>query len=220
MIRFNTAGAAALAFLIALSVCRGESEMAVPRFEVEQLVGRDHGYLSEEEYSAWQQEVASRPDIKPDLLALLRRAYNADKGLDVGMALAALQLRTDLTEAELKEILMPLVSRRDAAALDRLHRSYAYAGLQVLKNYPSKEHEDLAIAYLSRAELEARLGAAQALAQIGTERSLAQMRAYAEELKPPEGLPMTSTKSYRGQSHPSKSDCRNPLQERLLPRRM
>ncbi|MCW1924291.1 hypothetical protein OKA05_17125 [Luteolibacter arcticus] len=189
MMRCLATGFAAIAFLIAHPTCRGEPEVSAPRGDVELLVAKGAEYLSEKEYLAWQKEVASRPDIKSDLLAMLRRAFEVDKNVQaLGRALSALQLRADLTDVELTEILRPLITLQNATALDRLQISYAYAGLQVLNNYPSKEHEDLGITYLLRPELHARLGAARALAQIGTERSLVPLRTLAEDLKPPDGL--------------------------------
>jgi len=169
-----------------LGTAHGEEAAALPRPEVIKMVNMmaevDYGYI--QDTGKWKEQLATRPDIKPDLFEMLRIALEVRKDFEsVGRALAVFQLRKDLSGEELAKIIQPIIDYRNLKELTSLQRAYVYSGIQVLKYYPSSPHEDLVIAYLSSPEYTLKEAAARTAAEIGTERSLAPLRKLATDLK-------------------------------------
>jgi hypothetical protein len=135
----------------------------------------------------WRHEVRTR-DIKPDLIAMVKKARLSDDWEAVGLPMAALRERNDLTKAELDDLLEPVYQMRITESKVDIHpRAYAVAAIGLLRNYPSPEHEDLILSFIGKSEGDFDEYVAETLALMGTQRSLGPLQALAAEKKPSPG---------------------------------
>lgn len=131
-----------------------------------------------------EKALATRPDFKPQLFALLQIQYfeipkwggSADT-----KALSALSLRSDLTPAEQKLITTEL----QAHIAPEDESSFAGPAIRLLANYPSPEHEALVLRFLDRDAKQRQILSAvfHTLSIIGGEKSLAAMGEFHAGLK-------------------------------------
>jgi hypothetical protein len=119
-------------------------------------------------------ELATRPEFKPELLAMLQRDYfearKDPKQKGDATALSILALRRDLTVAEQKLItdeLEGLVNEEDGT-------SFINPAIHLLEHYPSPEHEAVAMRFLNRdgKQDHTLLSAFETLSAIGGAKSL------------------------------------------------
>lgn len=169
-----------------LGTAHGEEATALPRPEVLQLVDRVIDVYPTD--GKLQQELATRPDIKPDLFEMVRIAWQVDKSPDaLGTALLGLSLRKDLTKEEIDSLLGPALDYKDPGGLDDLQMTYVLGLIRVLKNYPAPAHEEFVLRYLSSEHKSVKLQVLWTMAEIGTAPSLGELRKFATSVQPPEG---------------------------------
>lgn len=131
-----------------------------------------------------EKALATRPDFKPQLFALLQIQYfEIPKwgGSPGTKALSALSLRSDLTPAEQKLITTEL----EAHVAPEDKGPFIFPAIRLLAHYPSPEHEALVLRFLNRdAQREQILkNVFRTLSIIGGEKSLAAMREVHAGLK-------------------------------------
>ena len=124
-----------------------------------------------------RQELGTRPEFKPLLLAKLQREYfearNAPGKEGDVTALSILALRSDLTATELKPITDELERR-----IHQLDSDFNFVAVGMLKHYPSSDHEALVLRFLELNEGDwSHIKAAfRTLHEIGGVKSLAVMK--------------------------------------------
>jgi len=165
---------------------------SLPRKDVEQLVNFDPLYNKSMTYEEWRAELRTRPDIKPDIFAMIdqeRIEGKENRNLErMGRALGALQERTDLTPDELGRILDPLREYSvNEDSKDQMAKSFVSPGLRILKHYPSSANEDLALKFLRFHDTSIQFSALITLDDIGTTKSIADLNDYVNRTKPAPG---------------------------------
>jgi hypothetical protein len=144
----------------------------------------DAPYGNVERWTKVEQELATRPDIKQDLLNDLQRSLISARqtpGKVVSpMSMSALPLRSDLTSDEQKIITDELervmdITHQNGVSIDGL---FVCPAILLLSHYPSHEHEALVLRFLEREDRQVHtlLSAFQTLSAIGSQKSLEVMR--------------------------------------------
>lgn len=126
-----------------------------------------------------------QPGITPDLMEALKRDYFIPNPnyLACTLALAALQYRTDLSEVDLATITDELKRCSELPGeLPPNQESFACVGLLVLKHYPTSNHEDLALKFLSRERSMVLRSAVETLSVIGSDRSIPVLKEVREKM--------------------------------------
>lgn len=131
-----------------------------------------------------EKALATRPDFKPQLFALLQIQYfEIPKlgGRAGTKALSALSFRSDLTPAEQKFITTEL----EAHVAPEDESPFIFPAIRLLAHYPSPEHEALVLRFLHRdaKDLHGVKVVFNTLSIIGGEKSLAAMREVHASLK-------------------------------------
>ena len=187
-----------LVFLV-LASARAQTDLPPPmRPEVKALIEdyeTDAPYGDVKRMAAVERELATRPDIKEDLLNEFKRSLirvQARTYIAADMP-GALTLRQDLTADELKLVSDELerVSAFPYAAQKAGHADVLLIGpaLHLLRHYPSSEHEALVLRFLDRDDRQDQvlLTAFRTLSTIGGPKSLeamVQMAARIEATRP------------------------------------
>ncbi|MFN0080608.1 MAG: hypothetical protein ACKVY0_29420 [Prosthecobacter sp.] len=187
--KYGSMLAGCCSLLLLSSAASGQTPLPAPmRPEVQALLDAYQTDAPWADVNAWtkaQQELTTRPDIKPDLLRQLQREYFIAKqtpGASISFsALGALALRKDLNPAEQKIIadeLERLVSAGD-------NKYFVNGGINLLSHYPTPEHEDLVLRFLERDDRQVHtlLSAFRTLSAIGGGKSLETMRQMAARLQ-------------------------------------
>jgi hypothetical protein len=131
-----------------------------------------------------EKALATRPELKPQLLAFLQAQYFEIRkwgGAGDTTALSALALRNDLTPAEQKIITTELENH--VAPEDQ--SPFIGAAMHLLSHYPSPEHEALMLRFLNRDSKHHHIleMAFHTLSIIGGEKALADMREVQADMK-------------------------------------
>lgn len=166
----------------------------LPREEVRRLVWQQTNPGDVQGWNARQHELQTRPDIKPDLFALVQEAYDKEDWERLGPPLLALRLRSDLSPEELSRLVNPLSANEGRTGpLDMMTRSFVCGALPVLRHYPSDKHEKLVLSFLARNDSLIQENAINTLAEIGTGKSLPALRELSEKFRP---LPGNKSRYY------------------------
>lgn len=175
---------AALVFLdfATSSVC-AQTDLDLPppmRPEVRALLedyGTDAPYADVKRYMEVERELATRPDIKQDLINDFKRSLirNRQNPGNVAASMSsALPLRADLTADEQK-----LVTDELERVIEFSNADYFIGpAINMMRHYPSPEHEVLVLRFLQRDDRASHifLAAFRTLASIGGPKSLRVMR--------------------------------------------
>lgn len=171
--------------LFALTVVDQARAESLPREAVRILVLKQMAPGDVDGWNARQRVLQTRPDIKPDLFAMLDEALEKQNWELLGPPLLAIRLRSDLMPEELARLVNPLtVYAEKSVSLDMMERVFVCGALPVLKHYPNEENEKLALAFLGKDDDLIRENAVNTLAAIGTEQALPALRKLQEKLRP------------------------------------
>ena len=182
----NPVTSAAITWLLIAGSQTQASEL--PREEVRRLVWKQTNPGDVEGWNARQHELQTRPDIKPDLFALIQEAYDKEDWERLGPPISALRLRSDLSSEELSRLVDPLTEHQETRGpFDMMTKAFICAALPVLRHYPSENHEKLALSYLEQEDSSIRESAINTLAAIGTGQSLPALKELSEKLRPAPG---------------------------------
>ena len=177
-------------FYVAVAVVHVKAQTDLPppmRPEVVALIEAyetDAPYANVERWMKVERELATRPDIKQDLMNNVKRSLIKAKqtpGKVVSpRAMSALALRADLTADEQKLITDEMVRVMDITHQNGINIEGMFLGpaIHLLIHYPSPEHEALLLRILERDNREDHtlLAAFRTLSAIGSEKSLEVMR--------------------------------------------
>lgn len=197
-IRGHTPSLSLVFLALALASARAQTDLPPPmRPEVKALIEdyeTDAPYGDVQRWAAVERELATRPDIKEDLLNEFKRSLiRANARSNVAASMSLLALRADLTAEEQKLVTDELervsafpYAVQKAGFADVLFISPA---IHLLRHYPSPEHEALVLRFLDREDRDegVLLTAFRTLSIIGGPKSLktmVQMAASIEAARP------------------------------------
>ncbi|WP_395746107.1 hypothetical protein [Prosthecobacter sp.] len=139
--------------------------------------GTDAPYANVKRYMEVERELATRPDIKQDLMDDFKRSLVRDRrnpGQVAASMSPGLPLRADLTDEEQKLVTDELERVIEFPSADY----FIGPAIHMLRHYPSPEHEALVLRFLQRDDREYHtlLAAFRTLSVIGSPKSLEVMR--------------------------------------------
>lgn len=159
--------------------------------KLRKLWQRDASQMPQDEKEQWQNSLRHTEGLSAHLVREIATAWEEQKGETLRPALHALSYRTDLRPDQLRQLNIPLqymvYEDVDETSEDAIPTLYASLLLRTLRNYPSPEHEALAIAFTESNDDAVRASAAVALGSIGGPLSLAPMKEMMDRIKPTDG---------------------------------
>ena len=147
-------------------------------------VGQNHE-MSKEEETAWKAKVDAIPDVTNRLCELFWPLWDLEEEQLTPRIGKTLATRRDMNPTQLDHLARLI---RDLE-VDKMsgnnfnHWNSLLYGLQILANYPSPEHEDIALEILNSDVYDYRKFAIATIREIGSEKSIAYVRRLMEEEK-------------------------------------
>ena len=143
--------------------------------------------MTPRERELWTEKLRTTSGITDALHGLLFSEIELKEQTgDVANILFALRQRKDMSSGQLKSITDEMIRRSKLKRDERdfTTDNFLLCGVLVLEDYPSPDHEGLALTFLDDPDDNLRENSAQALGKIGTEKSLPRLRSLAESIKP------------------------------------
>lgn len=172
-----------LIFTLFLSATLNGAETSEPETPAElRFIFDETRYMTPQERLDRKKKMAEMPGITTPLYDLLWKRVEGKYDVDIGQILIALASRPDLTEDQLKRITdrIRTLAAGSVSNLSADETNFLWMGVQVLKKYPSPEHEDLALMLLEKDDESLKSNAALTLGKIGTRKSVDPMRRFVD----------------------------------------